>query len=371
MKCFLPLAALIMFSAMSHAAALRFYVGTYTNKPASKGIYTGVIDSETGKLGPVTLAGEAANPSFLALSPSGKFLYAAMEAATSSAAAFRVQPDGSLASLNSLPAPAGACHISTDHTGGNIFVAGYGGGSIACFHANPDGSLDKQTAFVQFSGSGPDPRRQTKPYAHSIYADPADRFVYSCDLGTDHVWIFKFDATTGTLPPNDPPAAKVPPGGGPRHLAFHPGGRFVYVNNEMGQSVTTFARDAATGALTPLQTLSSLPAGIHTTGMVTTSEIFCHPSGKWLYVSNRGHDSIATYAIAADGMLTWLDDAPSPVKMPRGFAIDPTGRWLIAAGQDDNKITVLKIDQDTGKLSPTGEFADVGIPVCVIFAPQK
>ena len=353
---------------MSDAAESRFYIGTYTNKEKSKGIYTCVLDPETGKLGPVTLAAEAANPNFLALTPSGQFLYAVTEAMGSSVAAFRVQADGSLAALNTLPAPAGACHVWTDNAGHIVLVAGYGSGSIACFQTKPDGSLDKQTDSKQFAGSGPDAKRQTKPYAHSIYTDAENHFVYSCDLGTDSVWTFKFDPKDGKLAPNDPPASKVPPGSGPRHLAFNADGRFVYVCNEMGQSVTVFLRDAATGTLTSLQTVSSLPADFHPAGMVTTAEIFCHPSGKWLYVSNRGHDSIAVYSIADDGRLTWLEDAPAQVKMPRGFAIDPTGGWLIAAGQDDNKIAVLKINQETGKLTGINRFADVGTPVCIIFA---
>jgi len=371
MKSFLLLAGLVMLSTVNDAAESRFYLGTYTKKTSSKGIYTGVLDTETGKLGPVTLAAEAENPSFLAVSPDGAFVYAVEESAVSAAAAFRVQAGGTLTLLNTLPAPGGACHISVDKTGRNVLAACYGSGSIACFQTKPDGSLDKQTDAFQFTGSGPDPKRQTKPFAHSIYTDAANRFAYSCNLGTDHVWIFKFDARTGTFALNDPPSAEVPPGGGPRHLAFHPDGRFVYVNNEMGQSVTAFARDTATGALTQLQTLSALPAGFTSPKMVTTSEIACHPSGKWLYVSNRGYDTIAIFAIAADGRLTLLDDAPAQVKMPRGFSIDPTGRWLIAAGQEDNKIAVLKIDQSTGKLAATDQFADVGAPVCVIFAPGK
>ena len=356
---------------MSDAADSRFYIGTYTNKGKSKGVYTCVIDTETGKLGPVTLAAETPSPSFLALTPSGKFLYAVTESTTSSVAAFRVEEDGNLAALNTLPAPGGACHIWTDNGGHIVLVAGYGSGSIACYQTKPDGGLDKQTDTKQFTGSGPDPKRQTKPYAHSIYTDEENRFVYSCDLGTDSVWTFKFNPKAGTLAPNDPPASKVPPGSGPRHLAFTPDGRYAYVCNEMGQSVTAFTRNDGTGVLTPFQTISSLPVDFQPTGMVTTAEIFCHPSGKWLYVSNRGHDSIAVYSIADDGKLTWLEDAPAEVKMPRGFGIDPSGGWLIVAGQDDNRIAVLKIDQETGKLMGVNRFADVGTPVCIIFVDGR
>ena len=357
-----------MISTMNAIAGqTRFYIGTYTNKTGSKGIYTATIDSDTGRLGPVTLAAEAVSPNFLALAPGGKYLYAATETGGGSAAAFKAGPDGLLTLLNESPAGAGTCHVWCDGTGANVLVANYNGGSIACFHTKPDGSLGERTASIVFSGSGPNPGRQKEPHGHSIYTDDSNRFAYACDLGTDNVWAFKFDAGKGTLTPNDPPVAKVPPGAGPRHLAFHPGGKFAYVCNEMGLSVTAFKRDADTGSLTPFQTLSTVPPEVPATAG-SVSEICCHPDGKRLYVSNRRHDSIAVYSIAADGKLTWLQDMPAQVQIPRGFAVDPTGRWLIVAGQKDNRIAVLKIDLGTGKLSATDQTAPVGAPVCIIFA---
>ncbi len=187
-------------------------------------------------------------------------------------------------------------------------------------------------------------------------------------MGTDKIWIFSLDPATASLDAAEPAFGSVPAGGGPRHLALGPGERFAYVNNEMGNSVTAFSRDAETGALTPIQTLSTLPPEAREAGG-KTSGIFCHPSGKWLYVSNRGHDSIAVFAIGADGRLEFVEAAPAGVKTPRGFGIDPAGRWLVAGGQDDHRIVVLAIDQATGRLTPTGESAEVGAPVCVTFLP--
>lgn len=370
MKRLLPIFA-AMLAHTASAADATFYLGTYTRPGKSQGIYSGTLDTATGRLGPVTLAAEAKSPSFLALSPDGRFLYAAMESGGGSVGAFAVGADGKLGALGERPSGgAGACHVWVDATGRTVLVANYGGGSIAAFPVKADGSLGERTAFVQFQGSGPNARRQEKPHGHAIYTDAANRFVYACDLGTDKVWIFKFDPAKSALAPAEPAFASVPPGGGPRHLAFHPSGKFAYVNNEMTMTVTAFARDAATGALKELHTVGTLPEGARTEG-ASTAEIFCHPGGKWLYVSNRGHDSIATYAIGADGRLTWIEAAPAGVKVPRGFGIDPTGQWMIVGGQDDDRIAVLKLDAATGRLSATEQSAAVGSPVCVVFAPGK
>jgi 6-phosphogluconolactonase len=366
------LALLLLASFTACAQIERFYVGTYTDKSPSRGIYTGTLDADTGKLGPLELASPAKNPSFLALAPDGKFLYAIAATNGGSVAAYRVENDGHLTWLNDLPAGSGGCHVAVDATGKNVFVANYGGGSVASFQTQTNGALAKRTALIPFNGAGPDPQRQSKPYAHSTYTDAGNRHLYACDLGTDSVWLFDWNAATGTLKPANPPAAKVPPGSGPRHLAFTPDQAFAYVNGEMGMNVTAFARDPQTGALTARQTLSTLPPDVDANGL-TTAEIFCHPSGKYLYVSNRdvighGRDSLAVYAVGADGTLTWLQNAPAGVKVPRGFNLDPTGRWLVVGGQGDNQITVHKIDAATGRLSPTGQTAAVGAPVCVIFA---
>lgn len=370
---FLPFLFWIMLStaAIAEEAAI-FYAGTYTRSGKSEGIYRCSLDPETGALATPTLAAKSSNPGFLAFSPDQKFLYALDESASGSGvAAFRVETGGTLARLNEVPTGGGGpTHLSVDATGRDVLVANYGGGSIACIQTNPDGSLGARTAFVQFSGSGPNRARQEGPHAHSIYADPSNRFVYSCDLGTDKVNVFRFDAGRGTLVPGDPPSAAIPPGAGPRHLAFSPNGKFAYVVNELDLTVTALARDPDTGALTVLQTLSSVPEGRDRDG-VTSAAICCHPSGKWLYASNRGCDTIAVFGIGTDGKLGWIEEAPALVKSPRGFGIDPSGRWLVAAGQNDDKLAVLRIDPATGRLQPTGHFATVGSPVCVLFEKER
>ena len=355
-------------AATTFGADAVFYIGTYTKSGKSQGVYVSKLDTETGKLAAVELAGEAPSPSFVALSPDGKFLYAAIEAGGGAVAAFAVGAGGKLTKLNQQATGGdGTCHVWVDATGRNVLAANYGGGSIACLRTNADGSLGERSAFVQFEGSGPNLQRQEKPHGHAIYSDAANQIVHACDLGTDNVWTFRFDAAKGTLTPTDPPSGKVPPGGGPRHLAIHPGGKYAYANNELSLSVTAFARDTKTGALTAVQTLPTVPEGTPTAG-VSTAEIFCHPTGQWLYVSNRGHDTIAVYAIGAEGKLTWIENAPAQVKVPRGFGIDPSGKWLITAGQEDDRIAVLKIDPSTGQLTPTGQTAEVGSPVCILFA---
>jgi 6-phosphogluconolactonase len=362
---------LLFFLLLSHRAmaeVVPFYIGTMTDQTTSKGIYLGSIDTDTGKLGTLTLAAVAKKPNFLALSPDHPFLFAALSDTVGS---FQVRSDGTLSALNEQPSGGGGpCHISLDKTGRHVFVANYDSGNMASFEVGPDGLIGERTALMQFTGSGPDPGRQKKSYAHSVYVDPKNEFIYSCDLGSDSVWIFKFDAIKGTLMPANPPMAKVPPGNGPRHLAFHPDGKFVYVANEMGRSVTVFARDIASGALTALETVPTLPSGTPAKD-TATAEICCHPSGKWLYVSNRGIDTISVFAIASNGRLSLLQSASSVAKFPRSFAIDPTGQWLITAGQKDNRIAVLKIDRTTGQLTATDQSAAVDAPVCVLFVPKK
>lgn len=352
----------------SAADEVPFYVGTYTKPGGSKGIYRALLDTRTGTLSEPTLAAEAPGPSFLALHPNGKVLYAVHEPTEGDVSAYAVEADGSLRRLNTQSSQGnGPCHVSVDPTGKALFTASYGAGTLASLPLKSDGSLTPPATVFQNTGSGPDKSRQEGPHLHAIYADAASRFVYACDLGTDEVLVFRLDAEAGKLTLSDPRSAKTPPGGGPRHLALHPNGRFAFVNNEMGNSVTAFARDPETGRLTPLQTIPTLPADTPQSGK-TTAEIFCHPSGKWLYVSNRGHDSIAAYAIAADGRLSLTEIEPAGVSVPRGFGIEPTGRWLVAAGQKSNDLTALAIDEMTGALSPGPNHISIGSPVCVVFA---
>ena len=372
MKISLTLLALpfLLGSVCACAGTAEFYVGTYTKPGGSRGIQRGSLDTATGELKLLGLAAEAKNPSFLAVHPNGKFLYAAIEDSGGAVGAFAVEKDGTLRLLNNESSRgAGNCHVSVDPSGKVVLAANYGSGSIACLPVREDGSVATASSAVQHTGKGPNASRQEGPHAHSIYAN--GDFAYACDLGTDDVFVYRLDAVKGTLTPNDPPSGKVPPGSGPRHLAFHPKGGFAYTNNEMTCSVTTFAHDAKKGTLSAMQTLSTLPEGYAQSAKDSTAEIFCHPNGRFLYVSNRGHDSIAVFAIGGDGKLTPVQNAPASVKEPRGFALSPDGGWLIAAGQNSNTLASHKVDPTTGKLTPAAQVADIGAPVCVVFAVPR
>ncbi len=350
------------------AGEVRFFVGTYTKKAPDQGIYTGLLDTTTGRIRAIGLACVANDPNFLAVSPDGKTVYASMENDGGAVGAFAADPDGTLRALNVQPAEGrSTCHVWTDSKGRNVLAANYTGGSIISYPVNPDGSLAPRSSFVQFHGSGADPKRQTAPHAHAIYTSPDDRFAYACDLGTDKVWSFAFDPAKGSLTPTDPPAGETPPGSGPRHMAFHPSGRYAYVTNEMGLSVTTFARNPETGTLTPVMTERTVAGDESPDDGVTTAEILLHPSGKWLYVSNRGTDTIAVFALDDNGIPSRIQLAPAGVALPRGMGIDPAGKWMITTGQKDNRIAVLKIDPASGLLTPTDQAAEIPVPVCVVF----
>lgn len=365
----LCLSALLFLPLATYSAQERFYIGTYTGPGRADGIYTGTLDSDTGQLGPVTLASKANSPGYLALSPDGSHLYAVTSDNGGSVEAFQIEKSGSLTALNTVSSQgAGPCHLSVDRTGHYVFAANYSGGTIACIRIKDDGTLINWTAKMAFQGSGPNPARQDKPHAHFISIDPTGAFVYACDLGTDHVWAYRFDGISGAFGQPVPIQATVPPGSGPRHLAFSPNGDFAYVNGEMGRNINVFSRDKDTGSLTPIQTLPLFPGAQPAPG-ITTAEVMLHPSGKWLYVSSRGDDIIALFSIGPDGKLTFIQDVPALVKTPRGFGIDPSGHWLISAGQDDGKLAVLAIDPHTGKLTGTTQEAKVPAAICVIFQP--
>jgi 6-phosphogluconolactonase len=356
---------------MAYSAQERFYLGVYTGPGKGEGIYTGVIDAETGRLGSIGLAVKANNPSYLALSPDASRLYAVTSDEGGAVASFSVGKDGGLALLNSVSCGgAGPCHLSVDPLGKNVLVANYTSGNIACIRIKEDGSLGDRTSMVSFEGSGPDPVRQKKPFAHFITADASGQFIYACDLGSDHVWAYHFDAAAGHFEGLADLQGKAPLGSGPRHLAFGPGEAFAYVNGEMGRNVTVFRRDKSTGSLIPIQAIPLVPGAGPAKG-ITTAEIRCHPSGKWVYVSSRGDDIIAVFAIGADGELSFVEDVPCMVKEPRGMEIDPSGRWLLSAGQNNNQVAVLAIAQDTGKLTPAGQPAKVPAPVDVLFVPRR
>jgi 6-phosphogluconolactonase len=347
----------------------RFYLGTFTHAPGgSQGIYVGTLDPDTGKLGPLRLAAKETDPNFLALSPDHRFIFAALDEAVES---FAVQSTGKLRALNQQRSGGGdTCHVSIDPQGKEVFVASYGSGTVAAFPVGPDGKIGPRADLEVFTGSGPNKLRQANPHAHSIYADPENHFVYACDLGTDTIWIYRL-GVKGDLTPANPPFAKVPSGSGPRHLLFD--GPFVYAVNEMGVTTCVFQRDLTTGGLRWLETVDNIPSGAHPgTG---SAEIALHPSGEWLYVSTRVQDVMTVFRVNRDAAapkrhLTFVQNIPSPAMFPRSFGLDPSGHWMIVAGQNDNRISVMKIDSSSGKLSPTNEFASVGSPVCVLFVPR-
>jgi 6-phosphogluconolactonase len=343
------------------------YVGTYTRQ-TSKGIYAYRFDASTGKLDAIGLVAEIESPSFLAVHPNERFLYAVSEADKGSVASYAIdRQSGKLTALNTVSAQGGGpCHVNLDKTGHTLAVANYNTGSVAAFPVGADGSLGEASAFDQHKGSSVNPQRQKGPHAHSVNFSPDNRFLMSSDLGLDQVLIYRVDPAKATLSANDPPFARVKPGSGPRHFAFHPSARFAYVINEIASTVTAFSYDAARGALTEIQTLSTLPAGV--TDRNSTAELEMHPSGKFLYGSNRGHNSIAVFAVDQEkGALTLIQNASTQGGPPRNFALAPGGQYLFAANQDTDTIVLFRVDAQTGKLTPTGETVQIDAPVCIRF----
>ncbi len=352
------------------AAPVTVYVGTYTDG-TSKGIYRFSLDLDTGKAGAPVLAGEAKNPSFLALHPSGRFLYAVSEvddfggAKTGAVLAFAIDPKtGDLKKLGEQASEGtGPCHLVVDKAGKNVLVANYGGGTVAVLPIAADGSLRKASSVRMHEGKGPNASRQEKPHAHGVYLDAAERFALAPDLGADRIFVSSFDAAKGLLTAHG--AGTLEPGSGPRHLAFHPGGRFVYVINELTSTVTVFAYDSGKGELQPLQTLSALPEGFK--GTSYTAEIEVSPDGRFVYGSNRGHDSLAVFAVdAASGRLTPAGHVPIGGAWPRHFKIEPSGRVLIAAHQKGGTVGFFRLDPKTGQPSPLGATVAIDRPACVL-----
>jgi 6-phosphogluconolactonase len=355
------------------------YVGTYTTKQTSKGIYAYRFDSTTGQLTSIGLAAESTDPSFVAVHPNGKYLYAVNEigdfngAKSGAVSSFAIdRKSGTLKLLNQVSTHgAGPCYVSLDKSGRFLLVANYDGGSVATFVIQNDGSLSLVKGFVQHSGSGVDKERQEAPHAHWIGVSPDNRFALVADLGLDDVMVYKLDDVRGGLTPNSPPFAEVKPGSGPRHLAFHPNGKFAYLVSEMSSTVTAFSYSAQKGSLSALQTLPMLPKDY--SGVREAAEIVVHPSGKFLYASNRGSaNSIAAYKIdASKGTLTAAGEFSTKGKIPRNFVIDPTGQFLLAANEDSGNIVVFRIDAATGALTPTGQVEEVPAPVCITFVPTE
>ena len=353
--------------------SIRVYLGTYT-RGGSKGIYVSDLNLTTGALTEPQLAAATDNPTFLAIHPSGRFLYAAGGAArvdgkpSGLVTAFAIdKATGKLTQLNRQPSGGrGPCHVVVDTTGRCALAANYSSGSVASLPIDPAGKLRPAASVIQHEGSSVNKRRQAGPHAHSINLDPANRFAVAADLGADKVFVYKFDVSKGTLKPHAPPAVKLAPGAGPRHFAFHPNGKFAYVINELDSTVTAFAFDAKKGTLAKTSTVSTLPADFKSAN--STAEVQVHPSGKFLYGSNRGHDSLAIFAIDGEsGKLTPAGHQPTGGKTPRNFGIDPSGRFILAANQNSNNVVVFRVDQATGRLKPTGQSITVSSPVCVKF----
>lgn len=366
-------------AAAPSAGSVPVFFGTYTRpRGNAEGIYRATLNLQTGALSAPVLVATTEQPSFLAIAPDGRTLYAANELGqfrdqpAGAVSAFAIEPGtGALRLLDQVSSRgAAACYVSLDRTGRFLLGANYNGGNVASFPIGAGGRLSEAAGFIQHEGGSVNPRRQERPHAHSVLQDPAGQRVYAADLGADKIFIHRLDPATGALAPNQPPWAVTVAGGGPRHMAFHPSGRFAYVNLELTSAVTAFAHDPATGALTEIETLTTLPEPRPERN--STAQILVTPDGRFLYVSNRGHDSIAMYAIdGTTGRLTPLGHQPTLGKTPRNFSIDPTGTFLLAANQGSDSVVVFRIDAGSGRLQPTGHTGTVPTPVCVTFAPQR
>jgi 6-phosphogluconolactonase len=349
------------------------YVGTYTDH-GSLGIYAYNFDPATGQLTSLGLAAESAQPTFLAVDPGHKFLYAANEVQsykgqpTGAVSSFSIdQGTGKLTMLNEVSAgDQGPAHLTLDRSGKYVLVANYTLGSVAVLPILHNGSLGEVSALVRHKGSSVNPKRQQGPHAHEVVMSPDNRLAIVPDLGLDELIVYPFDAAKGTL--GTPHVVKIEPGSGPRHAVFGSNGRFLYLINELRSTVTVFTYEAAGGSLRQLQTISTLPAGF--AGESNAAEIQIDPTGKFLYASNRGHDSIVVFAVdPAKGTLTAIEYTSTLGKTPRNFVIDPSGKWLLAANQNSNEIVSFRIDAKTGRLTATDARVEVSSPACIQFVP--
>ncbi len=352
---------------------LRVYVGTYT-RGESKGIHALRLERQSGELTSPKVAAETVSPSFLALHPNGRFLYAANEVgkfkgeAGGGVSAFAIgRRSGELTPLNDqLSGGGGPCHLVVDKTGRYVLVANYGGGSVSVLPIGEDGRLGKASAFVQHEGSSVNPRRQKGPHAHSINLSNDNRFAVVADLGMDKVMIYRFDADKGTLEPGEQPFVKTPAGGGPRHFAFHPNGRLAFSNLELTSEVASFVYRAGRGQLQVNMKVSTLPDG--PVAGNSTAEVQVHPNGRYVYCSNRGHNSIAVFRLnQKTGGLRRVGNVPTGGEIPRNFGLDPSGAFLVAANQKSGNLVVFRINQETGLPEATGHSVEIPSPVCVKF----
>lgn len=374
-----PLVVGSLIASRATAAEELVWFGTYTRGTESQGIYVARFDTQTGKLSEPTLAGEVANPSFLARHPSRPLLYCVSEIAdlegkpTGGITALAIDlPSGTLMKINEQPSLGGGpCQVSVDPSGRCVVAANYGGGSSVCMGIRGDGGLEPAAdgvpgGFVQHEGSSVNPQRQQGPHAHCARTSPDGKFVLVPDLGIDLVLVHALNASQATIEPKS--AGVVPAGSGPRHVTFNKEGSRAYVINELALTVTGFDFDANEGTLVPFQTISTIPDEVSDREGFSTAEVVMHPSGRFLYGSNRGHHSIAMFAVNEDtGELTLLGVEPIRGKTPRNFNVSPDGKWLLAGGQDSDTVTVFSIDADTGRLTFTGQTVTVPKPVCICF----
>jgi 6-phosphogluconolactonase len=353
------------------------YVGTYTEGAGHDGIYLVRMDRRSGKLQRLGSVDAGANPSFLAIHPNGRTLYAVNEVekyngrATGAVSAFAIASNtGALTRRDEQPSEGGApCFVSVDRSGRVVLVANYVGGSVAVLPIQADGSLAPATHVVQHTGSGPNAERQGAPHAHCIVADPSNRFALSADLGVDRVFVYRLDLEGKSLRHVEGGDAVMRSGAGPRHIAFHPTLPLVFVANELDSTVATLRFDAERGALSPLDTRSTVPAGW--TGTNYPADIHIAPSGRTLYVSNRGHNSLAVFSVAeSTGALALEQVVSTDGDWPRNFTLDPTGRWLLVANQRSDSVVVFERDQESGRLTPTRERIALPRPVCLRFLTQ-
>jgi 6-phosphogluconolactonase len=349
-------------------------VGTYTG-PSSRGIHAFRFDPSTGAIAPVGLAAETPNPSFLTSSADGRFVFAVNEVSSyegtraGSVTSFAVDAAAGRLTPLSVRSTQGAdpCHLALDRTGRFLAVANYTGGNFVVLPVGADGRLGEVASDLRNQGSGPNRARQDGPHAHMVQFDEGNRFLLGADLGLDRIVVYPFDAATGVAPSVAPASFAVAPGAGARHFAFHPADPLLFVINELASTVESFGWDAATRSLDAIGHYSTLPDDY--TGESTTAEIAVHPNGRFLYGSNRGHDSIAVFAISSDGQLAAVEHTSTRGRTPRHFAIDPSGRWLIAANQQSDSLAVFAIDESSGRLTPTGGLTPVGAPVSILFVP--
>ncbi len=373
-KSLLRLALLLAAAAFAvplPAADVYVYFGTHSRGPGI-GFSVAHFDTDTGALTQPRFLTEAVEPAYFVIHPDGRHLYTCNSGSPGGVSAYEIdRATGQLTLLNKEPSGGGdASYVCLDQTGRFVLVANYEGGNIAVFALQSDGRIGGRTAFAQHTGSSVDPKRQTHAYAHSIIVDPTNRFALVADLGLDRLFIYRFDEKNGSLRPNDPPFATVRPGSGPRHVKFHPNGRWVYLINEMGCTVTAFNWDSDHGALTEFQTISTLPADFK--GASTCAEIKVHPNGRFLYGSNRGHDSLAVFAIdSTTGRLAPLEYVSTRGKIPRNFTFDPTGRWILCTNHGSDNAVVFRVDATTGRLTPTGQPVSVPSPFCERFLPVR